>query len=89
MIIWQGPDAQEQALVDLAENNIRDFGYRHVYDTNAVYHENFPYDKFKDYIKEERRTKKYLHTVSVRDLRKKGTSERIDKSKNVVVLYFA
>ena len=74
-IQWQGSEAQAQALVDLAENNIKDYGYKHVFQSNAVYHENFPYGLWKEYMKQEIRTKKYLHTVKVRDLQKKQKRE--------------
>ena len=71
MIQWQGSEAQEQAWVDLEANAFHDFGYRHIFANNKVYHKNFGYDEFCDKIKQEIRTKKYLHTVKVRDLQKK------------------
>ena len=76
MIQWQGSEAQEQAWVDLAEDNIRDFGYRHVFDTNPVYNENFTFQVFKDKIRQEISTKKYLHTLKTRDLQKKQKQEK-------------
>ena len=75
-IQWQGSEAQQQALVDLAENNIGEFGYQHVFQSNEVYHENFTYGLWKEYIKQEIRTEKYLHTVKVRDLQKKQKREK-------------
>lgn len=76
MIQWQKSDAQEQALVDIAENNVRDFGYRHLFDNNPVYNQNFTYEVFKDKMKQEIRTKKYLETLKVRDLQKKAKQNK-------------
>ena len=80
-IHWQGSEAQEQALVDLEANNIRDYGYLYVFQNNPVYHENFSYEQFKACIKQEVRTAKYLHTVEVRDLQKKEKRNKKKQSK--------
>jgi hypothetical protein len=65
---WQGSGAQEAAKEDIANNMVQNIGYRQMYDNRSVYHQDFPFDDFRDKIRQEVRTGKYLHTLKVKGM---------------------
>jgi hypothetical protein len=66
-IQWQGSDAQLMAQKDIKSSDFDGRGkYRRLYNSRAMYHEEFPYEAFKDKIRQEIRTSKYKHTIKVR-----------------------
>jgi hypothetical protein len=68
LIQWQGSGAQEAAKEDIANNMLQTIGYRQMYDNRSVYHQDFPFDDFRDKIRQEVRTGKYLHTLKVKGM---------------------
>jgi hypothetical protein len=68
LIQWQGSGAQEAAKEDNANNMLQNIGYRQMYDNRSVYHQDFPFDDFRDKIRQEARTGKYLHTLKVKGM---------------------
>jgi hypothetical protein len=74
-IEWQGSQSQKLALKDLLEG-LHDLsikgtkktkgGYRRFYESRPEYYEEFEFKAFCDKIRQEIKTKKYLHTLRVR-----------------------
>ena len=81
-IQWQGSDAQELALEDMANNvhNTKKWAVWH--GERREFHKHFPLSVFKDKIRQEIKTAKHLHTLEVRgkDTRKTKdmTNEPLD-----------
>jgi hypothetical protein len=74
-IEWQGSESQKLALKDL-EDGLHDLsikgtrkqkgGYRRFYESRPEYYEEFEFKLFCDKIRQQIKTKKYLHTLKVR-----------------------
>jgi hypothetical protein len=64
---WQGSEAQIMARKDIKDVNFEGMGkYRRLYNSRALYYQEYPYEAFKDKIRQEIRTSKYKHTIKVR-----------------------
>lgn len=72
-IQWQGSEAQQRLLEDIAANLHTAMSKADLYGSRSEYYENFPLQVFRDKLKQEIRTAKYLHTLNVKgkDPRKK------------------
>jgi len=68
MIQWQGSEAQELVIQDIEEDLHLERGYRALYDLRPEYFEYFDYKTFKQKVRQEVRTKKYLQTLEVRNM---------------------
>jgi hypothetical protein len=74
-IEWQGSESQKLAIKDLEEGlhnltikggrNVKG-GFRMFYESRPEYYEEFEFNYFSDRIRQEIKTKKYLHTLKVR-----------------------
>lgn len=72
---WKGSEAQALALRDIA-NGVHDLtkkggrnkegGFRALYNSRPQYYEAFPFPAFSEKIRQEIKTKKYLHTLKVK-----------------------
>ena len=71
-IQWQGSDAQELALEHIKENRHNEGKWKDWHEEYPEFYQNFELAVFKDKIRQEIRTAKYLHTLEVRgkDVRK-------------------
>ena len=65
-IQWQGSDAQELALQDLRDGLHEEMAKKEFWKHRDEYWTQFPLDAFRDFIYQELRTAKYLHTLRVR-----------------------
>ena len=65
-IQWQGSEAQELLLEDIAEKMHITMGYKRLFLERFAYWGNFEYDDFKEKIKQEIKTAKKVHTFEVR-----------------------
>jgi hypothetical protein len=66
-IQWQGSEAQLMAHRDIKGAKFEGSGkYRRLYNSRAIFYQEFPYEAFKDKIRQEIRTSKYKHTITVR-----------------------
>ena len=65
-IQWKGSEAQELALKDIAEGIHTEKGYRYLHEKRPEYFTNFPFELFRNKIRQEVKTAKYLHTVKVK-----------------------
>lgn len=66
-IQWQGSNAQALAQQDMKEEWFDGPGkYRRLYNSREEYYMEFPFDNFKYRIRQEIRTAKYKHTISIR-----------------------
>ena len=74
-IQWQGSEAQELALKHIANNVHNTTKWSDWHSEHIEFYRDFPLDAFKDKIRQELRTAKYLHTLEVRgkDARKTKT----------------
>ena len=78
-IQWQGSDAQELALKHIQENRHNEGKWKDWHEEYPEFYQNFELSVFKDKIRQEIRTAKYLHTIEVRgkDVRKtKGNTNQ-------------
>ena len=71
-IQWQGSDAQELALEHINENRHNEGKWKDLFKEHPELYQNIELAVFKDKIRQEIRTAKYLHTLEVRgkDIRK-------------------
>ena len=71
-IQWQGSEAQELALEHIAKNIHNTSKWKDWHESHPEFYENFELAVFKDKIRQEIRTAKYIHTLEVRgrDIRK-------------------
>ena len=79
-IQWQGSDAQEFALEDIKNNVHNTTKWKVWHGQRREFYEHFPLDAFRDKIKQEIRTAKYLHTLEVRG---KDTRKTKDMSNEI------
>lgn len=68
MIQWQGSEAQPYVLQDIEEDVHLEIGYRAMYDRRAEYFQYFDYATFKQKVRHEIRTAKYLTTLEIRNM---------------------
>ena len=61
---WQGSEAQKFLLEDLTENRHVGKSYREVWESRKAYFENFPFTPFKEKMRQEIGTAKYLFTMA-------------------------
>lgn len=67
LIQWQGSDAQRLCKKDLNGGLFEGKGkYRRLYNSRPEYNMEFPFENFKDRVRQEIRTAKLLHTIAVR-----------------------
>ncbi|KAL3912558.1 MAG: hypothetical protein SGILL_006831, partial [Bacillariaceae sp.] len=85
-IQWQGSEAQRLAIKDVEDGVIETQGYRAAYDERVEYHE-FPFKVFRDKIRQEIRTGKYLHQLEVDAEEKKKPKKKKKKKKALVGLW--
>jgi hypothetical protein len=64
-IHWQGSISQELAKADIEAGLLRQ-GYRTLYHSRQEYFQEYGFKEFSDKIRQEIKTKKYLHTLKVR-----------------------
>ena len=65
-IQWQGSDAQELCRQDIKNGLHTTMSRMDLYGSRREYYENFPLDAFRDKVRQELRTAKYLHTLEVK-----------------------
>jgi hypothetical protein len=65
-IQWQGSDAQEFLLQDLEEGLHNVMRKKELWLSRPEYHTTFPLAAFRDFVYQEIRTAKYLHTLRVK-----------------------
>ena len=72
-IQWQGSEAQVKAQKDISTGEHVKLGMEGLWAARPAYYTNFPLEVWRDKIRQEIRTAKYLHTLEVkgRDMRKK------------------
>lgn len=68
---WQGSDAQKKAKKDIDDGKLEKghpnyVGYRALFSEKREYHEHFPFPAFRDKMRQEIKTGKYLHTLKVK-----------------------
>jgi len=63
---WQGSEAQKYALIDIEQGIHKTMSKLQWWESRNEYFENFPLGVFRDKIKQEIRTAKYLYTCRVR-----------------------
>lgn len=68
MIQWQGSEAQEYVIQDIEDEVHLEIGYKAMYDKRPEYFCYFDYPTFKQKVRQEVRTKKYHHTLEVRNM---------------------
>ena len=72
-IQWQGSEAQEQAQKDIEANLHENMKKQDLWELRPEYYENFPLKDFRDKIRQEVRTAKYLHDIKVNGKRHKAS----------------
>ena len=65
-IQWQGSEAQTLARQDIKDGKVEELGFADLHSLRAEYYTNFPLSVFRDKIRQERRTAKYLHTLEMK-----------------------
>ena len=65
-IQWQGSEAQESLLEDMEAGLHQSMGKKALWEHRNEYYENFPLNAFRDFVYQEVRTSKYLHTLKVK-----------------------
>jgi hypothetical protein len=65
-IQWQGSDSQRLCLDDIEQEKHKTMSKRDLYDSRSEYYDEFPYKVFKEKLKQEIRTAKYLYTLEIR-----------------------
>jgi|688.fasta_scaffold477171_1 hypothetical protein len=63
---WQNSTAQTLVLGDIESHLHDSMGIRGLYEFRPEYHEEFPLSVFRDKVKQEMQTAKYLHTLNVK-----------------------
>ena len=69
-IQWQGSASQQQAKKDIEAGKLEKggqnyVGFRQLFE-DPVYHEHFPFKAFRDKMRQEIKTAKYIHTIKLR-----------------------
>lgn len=71
---WKGSDAYELLMEDLDEGRFEALqGYRNLYDSRPEYWTQYPFEVFRDYVRMEIGTQKYLHTLEVKGKQHKSS----------------
>ena len=65
-IQWQGSDAQKLCQEDIESSFHKSMSRLDLYGSREEYYTNFPLDAFRDKVRQEIRTAKYLHTLKVK-----------------------
>lgn len=71
-IQWQGSKSQELAKIDI-EAGLLGQGYRNLYQSRPEYFMEYGFREFSDKIRQQIKTKKYLHTLKVRGKQHKAS----------------
>ena len=65
-IQWQGSEAQALCREDIEHGLHKSMSRMELYGSRSEYYENFPLKEFRDKVRQEIRTAKYLHTLAVK-----------------------
>lgn len=73
-IEWAGSEAKELVLRALAQRTLEELGgHKEFYGSESEFYENFTLDVFRDKVRQEIRTSKYLHTLEVKGKQHKSS----------------
>jgi hypothetical protein len=72
-IQWQGSESQRLALEDIAAKVHETRGYRAMYDSREEFFLEFPFEAFRDKVRQEVKTAKFKHTLNVKGKQHKSS----------------